>query len=231
MYYDLHIHSALSPCSDDDMGANNIVNMAILNGLSYVAVTDHNSLKQLPVVKRVADQLGMGLIYGTELQSNEEVHILAYFKDDRRLAEVQAWLEGLLLPLKNRSEFFGHQFLLDESDEVIDEEEVLLLQSLNASIDEIVDRIHFFGGVAVLAHAMDRSNSIMTQLGFIPQSLPFDGIEIKNDEQKKLLLKLHPWIKDVIWLKNSDAHRLVDIKEGGDEFPLALFEKKWREYR
>ena len=60
MYYDLHIHSALSPCSDDDMGANNIVNMAILNGLSYVAVTDHNSLKQLPVVKRVADQLGMG---------------------------------------------------------------------------------------------------------------------------------------------------------------------------
>ena len=157
MYYDLHIHSALSPCSDDDMGANNIVNMAILNGLSYVAVTDHNSLKQLPVVKRVADQLGMGLIYGTELQSNEEVHILAYFKDDSRLAEVQAWLEGLLLPLKNRSEFFGHQFLLDELDEVIDEEEVLLLQSLNASIDEIVDRIHFFGGVAVLAHAMDRA--------------------------------------------------------------------------
>ena len=156
---------------------------------------------------------------------------MAYIKDDSRLAEVQAWMEGLLLPLKNRSEFFGHQFLLDELDEVIDEEEVLLLQSLNASIDEIVDRIHFFGGVAVLAHAMDRSNSIMTQLGFIPQSLPFDGIEIKNDEQKELLLKLHPWIKDVIWLKNSDAHRLVDIKEGGDEFPLALFEKKWREYQ
>ncbi len=56
-------------------------------------------------------------------------------------------------------------------------------------------------------------------------------IESKNDEQKELLLKLHPWIKDVIWLKNSDAHRLVDIKEGGDEFPLALFEKKWREYQ
>ncbi|MDO5479206.1 MAG: histidinol-phosphatase, partial [Clostridia bacterium] len=27
LYYDLHIHSALSPCGDNDMTPNNIVNM------------------------------------------------------------------------------------------------------------------------------------------------------------------------------------------------------------
>ena len=42
MFYDLHIHSALSPCSDDDMTLNNIVNMACLKELDLIAITDHN---------------------------------------------------------------------------------------------------------------------------------------------------------------------------------------------
>ncbi|MFR8669277.1 MAG: phosphoesterase, partial [[Clostridium] leptum] len=32
VYYDLHIHSCLSPCGDNDMTPNNIVNMSLLNG-------------------------------------------------------------------------------------------------------------------------------------------------------------------------------------------------------
>ena len=46
MYYDLHIHSALSPCGDDTMTINNIFNMAYIKGLELIAITDHNSLKQ-----------------------------------------------------------------------------------------------------------------------------------------------------------------------------------------
>ena len=46
MYYDLHIHSALSPCGDDTMTINNIFNMSYIKGLELIAITDHNSLKQ-----------------------------------------------------------------------------------------------------------------------------------------------------------------------------------------
>ena len=42
-YYDLHIHSALSPCGDEDMTPNNIVNMALIKGLDIIAVTDLNA--------------------------------------------------------------------------------------------------------------------------------------------------------------------------------------------
>ena len=49
-YVDLHIHSALSPCADDDMTPNNIVNMAMLKGLDIISVTDHNSAENLEAV-------------------------------------------------------------------------------------------------------------------------------------------------------------------------------------
>ena len=32
LYYDLHIHSCLSPCGDDDMTPANIVGMAAVKG-------------------------------------------------------------------------------------------------------------------------------------------------------------------------------------------------------
>ena len=39
MYYDLHIHSALSPCGDDTMTINNIFNMSYIKGLELIAIT------------------------------------------------------------------------------------------------------------------------------------------------------------------------------------------------
>ena len=50
---DLHIHSVLSPCGEPEMTPNNIVNMAIIKELDFIAVTDHNSAKNLPAVMAV----------------------------------------------------------------------------------------------------------------------------------------------------------------------------------
>ena len=54
LFYDLHIHSALSPCGDNDMTPNNIVNMSLLKGLDVIAVSDHNSIKNLYPILEVA---------------------------------------------------------------------------------------------------------------------------------------------------------------------------------
>ena len=58
-YCDLHIHSCLSPCGDDDMTPGNIVGMACLNGLQIVALTDHNSVKNCPAFYKIAKKHGI----------------------------------------------------------------------------------------------------------------------------------------------------------------------------
>jgi len=40
LYYDLHLHSCLSPCGDDESTPGNIVGMAVVKGLQVIALTD-----------------------------------------------------------------------------------------------------------------------------------------------------------------------------------------------
>lgn len=77
--YDLHIHSCLSPCGDDDMTPGNIVGMAGIKGLDVIAVTDHNSCRNCPAVLKLAEQYGVLAIPGMELTTSEEVQRSACF--------------------------------------------------------------------------------------------------------------------------------------------------------
>ncbi|MDI9489318.1 MAG: PHP domain-containing protein, partial [Bacillota bacterium] len=79
--YDLHIHSCLSPCSDEDMTPANIVNMAKLLGLDVIAVTDHNSCRNCPAVYNYAQKNNILVIPGMELCTMEEVHVLCFFEE------------------------------------------------------------------------------------------------------------------------------------------------------
>ena len=54
LFADTHIHSCLSPCADQSMTPNNIVNMALIKGLDLIAVTDHNSADNLRAVAAAA---------------------------------------------------------------------------------------------------------------------------------------------------------------------------------
>ncbi|MEG0291051.1 MAG: PHP domain-containing protein [Erysipelotrichaceae bacterium] len=211
MRYDLHIHSALSPCADNDMTPNNIVNMAILNQLDLIAVSDHNSLAQQKSIQFVAKNK-INILYGVEIQTKEEVHVLAYFQDFSQVEKMQAYIDEHLIKQANDIDYFGHQYIMDEQDEVISEEPFLLISSLDESIENIAQFTHQLGGYFVLAHALGRSNSIITQLGFIPFGLCYDAIEVKNESQRNEIMKSHPWIKSRMkFLYNSDAHTLSDI--------------------
>lgn len=216
MKYDLHIHSALSPCANDDMTPNNIVNMAMLNGLDLISVTDHNSLNQQISLACIALEKKINYLYGVEVQSKEEVHILAYFKDDLMLRSFNQYLEDNLIKQANDTEYFGKQLIYDNKDIVIDEYPSLLIQSVNQSIEDIIEKVHQLNGRVVLAHVLDRANSITNILGFIPMDLKYDGIEIKRLDEKEKIMKTHPWIK-TNWFINSDAHYLEDIKTSDDE--------------
>ena len=77
--YDLHLHSCLSPCGDNDMTPANIVGMAALLGLDAIAVTDHNSCKNCPAVLAAAKEYGVLAVPGMEINTSEEVHAVCLF--------------------------------------------------------------------------------------------------------------------------------------------------------
>ena len=229
MFYDLHMHSCLSPCAEDEMTPNNICNMALIKGLEIIAVTDHNSTRQLPAVHEAAVNCGIRLLYGTEIQTSEEVHVLGLFRKLEDSQTFQTWIDERMPGIKNDPAFFGNQLLMNGQDEVIGIEDNLLLVSLDATLEETVDAIHAYGGKVILAHVLDRQNSVTTQLGFIPIGLAYDGLEVKSEEQKLRVLETHPWIKeeDTYWFIDSDAHRLIDMSEADDFMRDSVFRKLW----
>ncbi|MBQ6450363.1 MAG: PHP domain-containing protein [Solobacterium sp.] len=229
MFYDLHMHSCLSPCAENEMTPNNICNMALIKELDLIALTDHNSTKQLPAFVKAAESTGMKVLCGCEIQTIEEVHILGLFRRLEDTYPFQEWIDMHMPDIPNRTDFFGDQLICDENDQVIGTEDRLLLVSLDVSLEETVDKIHECGGAAVLAHVLDRENSVTNQLGFIPMGLPYDGLEVKTPEQKQRVLDTHPWIRenDTVWLIDSDAHRLIDISEREHEISDKDFSRLW----
>lgn len=217
-YYDLHIHSALSPCGDNDMTPNNIVNMSLLKGLDIIAVTDHNSCGNVRSVTKAAD--GRLLVLpGLEVESAEEVHILCYFRDIDGAESMAAFVKEHLPPVKNRSEIFGNQFYMDENDKILSEEPTLLVNATALDIYSVFSAAEKFGGLAVPAHIDRSSYSIVSNLGFIPPDLRVPSVEITRQNLDAMRGKYE---KHNI-ITSSDAHYLENISE--QENHMNIFSK------
>ena len=78
--YDLHIHSALSPCADNDMTPVNIGAMSSAKGLQIIAVADHNAIANVAAAREVGEALDVIVVPAVELQTQEDVHILCLFE-------------------------------------------------------------------------------------------------------------------------------------------------------
>lgn len=212
-YYDLHIHTALSPCADDDMTPNNILNMAKLKGLDIIAITDHNSCKNLKPCMELGKKLDILVIPGMELQTMEEVHVLCLFKTLDATLGFQDWVYSNLPKIKNKKELLGKQLIFNELDEVVGEEDILLLSSVNVSIDKAYNKVKSLGGLFIPCHVDKESYSIISNLGFVPFNLSIKALEyVDLVKLEKLKIKgLIP--SDIKYIKNSDAHQLGMISE------------------
>ncbi|NLT99019.1 MAG: phosphoesterase, partial [Christensenellaceae bacterium] len=179
-YYDLHIHSCLSPCASDDMTPANIAGMASLKQLSFIALTDHNCGRNLPAMARAAEEYGLIFLPGIEVTTSEEVHVLTYFRDVRAALEFGDMVYASLPDIANRPEIFGRQIVMNENDEPVCELPKLLLQAAPFSIEEIVRRAQEAGGCAIPAHVNRTSFSVLSNLGFMPPGL-FRAAEVSPD--------------------------------------------------
>ncbi|MDR1905875.1 MAG: phosphoesterase, partial [Clostridiales bacterium] len=159
-YYDLHIHTALSPCADNDMTPNNIMGMAAINGLNMIAAADHNGIKNVKSMLRLQETYGINVVPAFELQTAEEIHFLCLFPD---LELLEKFYDGItFMNIDNRKDIFGEQRILDESDEIVGEERRLLLSSADINSYQVKEAVEVLGGIAVPAHIDRESNGIIS---------------------------------------------------------------------
>ena len=230
-FCDLHIHSALSPCGDNDMTPNNIVNMAVLCGLNLIAVTDHNSIGNVAAAMKVAENLPITVVPGMELETVEEVHFVCLFPDLNAAQEFSDWLDAFRLPIKNRPEIFGEQLYLNEQDEVVGTEEKLLVTAVSCSIYDAAPKVRALGGTIFPAHVDKTSYSVISNLGTVPEDLNFTTVELsKNTTKEEALLKF-PYLSNYQIITDSDSHYLDTFYETQNPIELpeptakALIEK------
>ncbi len=220
---DLHIHSCLSPCGDDDMTPGNIVGMAVLNGLGIIALTDHNTSKNCPSFFKAAKTYGLIPVAGMELTTAEDIHVVCLFRDLESAMNFDAFVDTRRIKIKNKPEIFGHQHLIDENDEICGEEEFLLINATTISLDEAFDEVIKRGGVCYPAHIDRSSNGIIAMLGDFPPEPQFTAFELNSADSLSDCRGKFPILtrRGLVHTAASDAHYLTDISEVGFEVELS----------
>jgi PHP family Zn ribbon phosphoesterase len=211
--FDLHIHSALSPCANEEMTPNNIVNMAVIKGLDIIALTDHNSGANLKAVSRCAEKGGLLFIPGMEVETAEEVHLVCLLPDIENALELNRHVSGALPAIENREDIFGRQLIMDENDMVTGVEKRMLITATRLTIDETYLLVGSLGGIVIPAHVDRPSNSILSNLGIIPENLHIRNLEISRNCDKYSFRAARPELDRYGLIKSSDAHSLGDILE------------------
>lgn len=211
--YDLHLHSCLSPCGDDDMTPAMICGLAKVIGLDVIGLTDHNSCANCPAFLKAAEHYGITAICGMELTTAEEVHVLCYFHTLDDAMSFSNYVHNHLLPIKNKASVFGHQYVVDEQDRIQYEEETLLVSATDIALSNVENLLKDYNGVMVPAHVNKTSTSIIANLGMIPEDSTFKCAEVNGTSDIEALLEKHPYLKKCNILTSSDAHTLNDIQE------------------
>ena len=218
--YDLHIHSCLSPCGDDDMTPGNIVGMAAIKGLDVIAVTDHNSCRNCPAVLKLAEQFGVLAIPGMEINTSEEVHAVCLFPTLEAALDFDAYVYARLMKFPNKEEIFGKQQICNEEDLCIATEPYLLINSVDISFEGLWELVERFGGVMFPAHVEKSANSLIANLGFVPPDSKFRTAELKDLKKLHGVRKDNPYLNDCRIISNSDAHYLEHINEPDLTIPV-----------
>lgn len=201
--YDLHIHSVLSPCADCLMTPNNILNMAMLKGLKIVSVTDHNSMKQLPVLSDLASSYDFLFIPGVEISTAENHHVLVYFKTLEDALKFENVLDHYRIPLNHQ---YGMAGITDNEDNIIQTYPNISSEPLRMTYEELLEQLKPFSHLIFLAH-VDRPN---TNFNYPIQHYSCDGIELTSCDQFQ---KYQDGLSRFKILFNSDAHDLLSISE------------------
>ncbi len=209
---DLHLHTCLSPCADDLMQTTAIIEQAKKVGLDMIGICDHNSAENVRAMMKAGERQDLAVIPGVEVTSREEVHILGLFNTEHDLMNLQDIIYENL-PGQNDEEAFGPQLVIDEYGNVVGQNSRLLIGATTLTLEQIIDAIHQFAGLAVASHIDRQRFSLIGQLGFIPKGLKLDAVEVSNPSSVRQEY-------DYPVITSSDAHFLEDIGKNSTCFMI-----------
>lgn len=216
---ELHIHTVLSPCAGVEMIPPLIVQKAVSLGLNLIAITDHNASENAKAVMEAARKEDLVVLPGMELQTKEEIHVLCLFDTLEQLEMLQTLVNKTLPNIPNNTEFFGEQFIVDRTGDFIRRKEQLLINSTNLSIEEAELAVHDLDGLFIPAHVNRQAFGLIHRLGFIPQGLDVDALEISRHTSPEKCSKDFPMIMKYPLIQSGDVHFLEDFL-GVNQFEL-----------
>ncbi len=214
---DLHIHTCLSPCTELNMSPKGILTVAKKKGIDILGICDHNTSENSLAIMKAAKKMHIHVLPGMEVTSEEEVHVLALFDDIGNALKLQEHVYQNL-PGKNDEETFGMQVIVNEKDEVLGFNDKLLIGATTMPLDEILRLIHAFEGLAIASHINREAFSIIGQLGFIPDNLGLNALEISPSITIEEAKKKYPYNYPIT--SSSDAHYPDDIGKSFTSFLL-----------
>lgn len=220
--YDLHVHSCLSPCGDNDMTPQNIVGMAALMGVEILGITDHNSCQNAGAVMAAGEEAGVLVIPGMELCTAEEAHVVCLFETLEGAMAFDRYIYKNMPHIPNKAEIFGEQRKLSPQDELLGMEENLLLVSSFVGVDDVAALAREYGGVALPAHVDRDSYSVIAALGQLPPEAGFTAFEATRGCDMEALYQSNPELAGLRVVRDSDSHYLETLAESearGMELP------------
>ena len=219
---DLHVHSALSPCADDSMTPRAIVLAAIAADLDLIAVCDHNSAENVAAVQEAARDFAddlFGVIAGMEITTAEEAHILGLFPDAEKAMRVSEEVAAHLPPVLPGIRRYGRQCVMNAAGDILREVDYMLSWASDLTVNQTVALIHKYEGLVIAAHVDRPSFSVISQLGFLPEDVVFDAVEVSVAGMKQGRARDFARMGPPV-ITASDTHFLDNIGEGKTIFQV-----------
>lgn len=185
------------------MSPSAIAVKAAAAGLDAAALTDHNSALNCRAFKSCCEKNNIMPIFGMEVTSIEEAHILCLFETVEQAEELGSVIYDKLPDIPNKPEKFGDQVFVDTEDNIIGEVEKYLINAAGLTLDELFDHVMDLGGMFIPAHIDKPVFSIPSQLGFLPD------MEYTALETTQIPCPVDTGAHSLIM--NSDAHYIDDI--------------------
>lgn len=220
---DLHMHTVLSPCAGLDMSPRNIVATAAARQLDIIGITDHNSTYHCALITKIAMEYGILVMMGAEVTTREEVHCLVFFETQGQLTHFQGYLDQHLQIVKNDPELFGYQLIVDENETILRQEDRLLINALDVTLEQLETEVHQHDGLFIPAHVDKSRFSISSQLGFLPSGIPVDAFEVVGINHLAEIFPNASHFGSATLLSGSDAHSLDQL---GIRYSEILMEEK-----
>ncbi len=197
-----------------------IIQSAINKGIRLIAITDHNATANIEAVQKASVGYDIKVLPGVELQTREEVHVLCIFDTLDQTTAFQKIINASLPPISNRPDYFGEQFVVDETGDFIRREDRLLLTSADISLKDASIAVAKLGGLFIPAHVNRSAFGLLGTLGFLPPDINFEAVEISRHLRPAEAAYSFPQISGLPVIQSGDVHRLDEFL-GVNEFRLA----------